>query len=179
MAQLHDHIVVEGQARDIAQSARIIQLVQGYLSSLQAAETIELRGTSGTGTVVTPAVQRRAPNAPAEPGERLPNPRAEVVNAPAQIANTANVPVPQVINMLRVPGAQQVMLKVQIAELNRTAFRQLGASFLFNDGSTAFGTNPTGAARAAPVGLVLLADVFRPFLVANDRYQCPLGPGRV
>lgn len=159
MAQLHDHVVVEGQARDVAQSARIIQLVQGYLGSLQAAETINVGGGSGTGTVETPAIQRRTPNAPAEPGERLPNPRAEVVQAPGQFESSATVPQPQVINMLRVPGSQQVMLKVQIAELNRTAFRQLGASFLFHDGSTALGTNPTGAAKAAG-GLAGLAAGF-------------------
>ena len=36
----------------------------------------------------------------------------------------------QVINLIRVPTSQQVMLKVRVAELNRTAFRQIGADFL-------------------------------------------------
>lgn len=42
---------------------------------------------------------------------------------------------PEIINLLRVPGPQQVMLKVQVAELNRTAMRQVGADFLFADGN--------------------------------------------
>ncbi len=36
----------------------------------------------------------------------------------------------QVINLIRVPTSQQVLLKVRVAELNRTAFRQIGADFL-------------------------------------------------
>ncbi len=38
----------------------------------------------------------------------------------------------QVINMLKVPGVKQVMLKVRIAELKRSASRDLGADFDFN-----------------------------------------------
>lgn len=36
----------------------------------------------------------------------------------------------QVINLIRVPTSQQVLLKVRVAELNRTGFRQIGADFL-------------------------------------------------
>ena len=38
-----------------------------------------------------------------------------------------------VVNLLRVPGPHQVLLKVRIAELNRTAFRQIGGDFLAID----------------------------------------------
>ncbi len=37
---------------------------------------------------------------------------------------------------MRVVGSQQVMLKVRIAELNRTALRQIGANFLGVDPRT-------------------------------------------
>ena len=50
----------------------------------------------------------------------------------------------RVLNLLRVPGPQQVMLKVQIAELNRTAMRSAGVSFLFQDGHSALGSNIGG-----------------------------------
>jgi pilus assembly protein CpaC len=36
----------------------------------------------------------------------------------------------QVINLIRVPTSQQVLLKVRVAELNRSGFRQIGADFL-------------------------------------------------
>ncbi len=46
-------------------------------------------------------------------------------------ANKANekLQAVEVINMLRVPGEQQVMLKVVVAEVNRTAIRNLGTTF--------------------------------------------------
>jgi pilus assembly protein CpaC len=37
----------------------------------------------------------------------------------------------RVINMLRVPGVQQVMLKVTVAEVNRSAARAIGASLSY------------------------------------------------
>lgn len=84
----------------------------------------------------------------------------------------------QVINLIRVPTSQQVLLKVRVAELNRTGFRQIGADFLaaipqFNSlfgsqiagnglnggqiGNTAFAYQngvviPTGNARALNLG---------------------------
>ncbi|HEX8199540.1 MAG TPA: pilus assembly protein CpaC, partial [Isosphaeraceae bacterium] len=42
----------------------------------------------------------------------------------------ATVPPIRVVNLIRVPGVQQVLLKVRVAELNRTALRQIGANFL-------------------------------------------------
>ena len=59
----------------------------------------------------------------------------------------------QVINLIRVPTSQQVLLKVRVAELNRTAFRQIGADFLASIpgaaslfGSSIAGNGFTGAA---------------------------------
>ncbi len=39
----------------------------------------------------------------------------------------------RVINLIRVVGSQQVLLKVRVAELNRTAMREIGADFLTFD----------------------------------------------
>jgi len=49
----------------------------------------------------------------------------------------------RIINMIRVVGSQQVLLKVRVAELNRTAMRQIGADLLAFDrnGATAVGTS--------------------------------------
>lgn len=46
--------------------------------------------------------------------------------------DASKLPVSNVINLLAVPGEKQVMLKVRIAELKRSAFRQLGADVDFN-----------------------------------------------
>jgi pilus assembly protein CpaC len=43
-----------------------------------------------------------------------------------------------VINLLHVPGEQQVMLKVRVAELKRSALRRMGADFAFQAGDFSF-----------------------------------------
>src|SRR5208283_116435 len=52
---------------------------------------------------------------------------------------------------VRVPGAQQVMLQVRVAELDRTAMRQIGADMLGVNPSTGniYGTNIAGSTITA------------------------------
>ena len=126
--QIRDHIVVEGQVRDSRQAARVVQAANAYLLSLgdgrsdgpPAADELIIRRTAGGGG-----------EPPALP-------------AFAQLGEQAEVTPPRVINLLRVPGPQQVMLKVQVAELNRTALRELGVSFLVRTGGGGFGSNVSG-----------------------------------
>lgn len=103
IAQLGENLVVEGQARDSAQIARILQVVQKGFPS----------GASQQGGG--------------------PSPLSSPLSGFAQAA-TGSTQGPEVVNLLRVPGPQQVMLKVQIAELDRTALRQIGSDILFADG---------------------------------------------
>jgi pilus assembly protein CpaC len=70
---------------------------------------------------------------------------------PLQVEGTV-API-RVINLIRVPGPQQVLLKVRVAELDRTALRNIGADFLGVDRTTGaiIGTqlaNPLTAAGA-------------------------------
>ncbi len=46
-----------------------------------------------------------------------------------------------VVNMLKIPGEQQVMLKVRVAELTRSALRELGLDFNINNNSFALSNN--------------------------------------
>ncbi|NQT38297.1 MAG: pilus assembly protein N-terminal domain-containing protein [Planctomycetes bacterium] len=69
------------------------------------------------------------------------------------------LPATQVINMLRIPGAQQVALRVKIAELNRSAARQFGVNidlkFDLNDGYLLLQTllnQATGNSAASVLG---------------------------
>ena len=48
------------------------------------------------------------------------------------------LPPSDVIDLLRVPGEMQVMLKVRIAELSRTALREMGSEFNINAGDFTF-----------------------------------------
>jgi pilus assembly protein CpaC len=65
---------------------------------------------------------------------------------------TATLPTSSVINLLQVPGEMQVMLKVRVAELSRTAMRKMGGDFSFQQGDFSFesllGLHSEGVASA-------------------------------
>lgn len=161
LSQLRDHIVVEGEARDQAQIARIIQTINAYLASVVAGEARSVQGRQGVpigalggaapGTGGPAGGQAPGagggqtpppPPVPAQPGAEAPenqNPAAAAMLSPELAGPTqvsGAVAQPQIINLLRVVGSQQVMLKVRIAELNRTAMRRIGANFLGVDPRT-------------------------------------------
>jgi pilus assembly protein CpaC len=136
IAQLGENLVVEGEARDAAQIARIIQVVRKGIP-----KDNEVSPSGGPGTVS---------GAPA-----MISPLASLGGGGASTDQMG----PDVINLLRVPGPQQVMLKVEIAELNRTALRQIGSDMLFSDGQgRLFGSKlnsiTTGVSNADGTGLL-------------------------
>jgi pilus assembly protein CpaC len=139
LTQLRDHVVVEGEARDVAQAARIIDTVQAYLVSVQ----------TGQARQVSSQQQQRQPGAPAPKGDAPPPADPDQPGAatpeqsPVRQAQGTIAP-PRVINLIRVPGSKQVLLKVRVAELNRTAFRQIGADLLATPGPSTFGTRLGG-----------------------------------
>jgi len=159
ISHLREHLVVEGQARDSRQISQIIQLIGLYLESVQVSRRAQ--GASGAGAARSagdaPAVAYPADAAAPDalPAEELPPPLAgevdPVLRAPGDISPDISrpsirveLPRPQIINLIRLPGPQQVLLKVQVAELNRTALRQLGVDFLFQNNGNAFGSNIGG-----------------------------------
>jgi pilus assembly protein CpaC len=182
LGQIRDHIVVEGEARDNFQIARIMQIIQAYVLSIRGMEVQS--ATGNLGAPPPPPAAKQAEPPPGQGGEAAPPPKKEgqaaalgqelkpvnfeaaeqVAQLPgyggvagaaapaagglgggvtallpysqgfAQLATAqSSVPFPQIINLLRVPGTQQVLLKVRVAELNRTALRQIGADWtIFN-----------------------------------------------
>ena len=132
LAQLGKNLVVEGQARDMAQIRQIMQLVQ---------RGILVDGAQG-GTSAAAASQSGASPA-----------AAPSTAAPSDQGAGAGTDGPEVINLMHVPGPQQVLLKVQFAEMNRTAMRQVGIDSLFADGNgTILGTKINATAVAgAPI----------------------------
>jgi pilus assembly protein CpaC len=149
LAQLRDHIVVEGEARDNAQVARIIETVSSYLLSVQEGQRRVISGGAGRAIGLLPgdggagAPQVNPPGQPipfdpnaGQGGTMLPNPGVAAPELATPLQVSGAIAPTRIINLLRVPGAQQVMLKVRIAELNRTAFRQIGSNFLGVDPRT-------------------------------------------
>jgi pilus assembly protein CpaC len=144
LAQFRDHIVVEGQARDNAQVTRILETLRAYLLSVQVSQ---LRQVSGQQPLGLPEREGKPPARPPE-GERPPLP----VGGDGAVRSTqAAIAPPQVINLLKVPGPRQVLLKVRVAELNRTGFRQIGADLLGVNppGEAVLGTNIAGSPLTA------------------------------
>jgi pilus assembly protein CpaC len=126
-----DKLLVTGQAKDIAEATQILRIVRA--------------------------------NAPAEEQTRIPVDSINISLRPGDITQAGGIPGldafllaggPNVINLLRVPGEQQVMLKVVVAEVNRTAARSIGLSFSItnNQGVTVFANN-TAQQSAAGQGV--------------------------
>ncbi|MEQ8789793.1 MAG: pilus assembly protein N-terminal domain-containing protein [Pirellulaceae bacterium] len=66
--------------------------------------------------------------------------------AVAPIPGAEDLQISNVVSLLQVPGEQQVMLKVRVAELTRTALRELGTDFTLVDGNVNIANFLTGGA---------------------------------
>ena len=104
-------LIVRGQARDSEEALQIISLIRSQQQGLNG------RGLGGGNGSLNEGVAA-----------------AVLTDAAQGSGNRANL---QIINMLRVPGVQQVALRVKIAELNRTAARNYGIDISGNINVTA------------------------------------------
>ena len=100
------NIVLTGEVTSLANMQAAIQLAQGYLGGSQ-----NLGGTSPAGS---------------ESGQG--NINVSTSSAQPKVDPSASA-VPQVINLMTVGGAQQVMLDVKVAEINRTVLKGLNIKF--------------------------------------------------
>lgn len=137
LSRLRQHIIVAGQARDARQVAQILNLIQTYLLTIEPNET----QTGGELPAGGGYAQGQRPEAVSSVN----------LGGPAEHSGAGSKA--QIINLLRVPGPQQVLLKVQVAELNRTALRQLGVNFLLQNTHSAIGQNIGGNITAGSSGM--------------------------
>lgn len=133
LQQLREHVVLKGQARSAGQVTQIVAALQLYLASMQP--TTKIEGVQDRGREGRPGAEAppgETPEEGAEPPAAGPSP----LDVPDVKPETeAEFPAAQIINLMTVPGVQQVMLKVQVAELNRTSLRKIGADIrVRNDG---------------------------------------------
>lgn len=127
---IDDKVIVKGQARDSKEAFEIMRLLNGAGRNNQFSNGgFNGRGTaSAFGNSFRNSQQRfngfgfgLDQNASSDNGPNLDG----TDNAPDEPNNYA-IPGTQFINMLKVPGEHQVMLKVRIAELVRNSSRSLG-----------------------------------------------------
>jgi pilus assembly protein CpaC len=121
---LADKLLVKGQARDAEEAAQIMTIVrtqgQGYNNNNNGGMGMLAVGDAAASGVI-PA---------------------------AAAGELANQPTYQIVNMLRIPGVQQVALRVKIAELNRSAARGFGV-----DVETNINFSDSGQWEQAPPGV--------------------------
>lgn len=127
-----DKIVVSGHAHDVNEASAILKIVRANAPNPNP----RTRRTSQPTTAQIPVDQARA-------------------GVPQGLAGTGAMGLgldqyellggEYVINMIRIPGEQQVMLRVSVAEVNRAAARAIGLNFsLLNNNGSAFTANNTG-----------------------------------
>ncbi len=148
LTPFRESIVVEGQARDTAQVTSILHMIEAYLESVHMTQGRKVQSSDVKESDLFGGTARRGAR-PVDADRESDQSAADIASTSSSANVEFTVARGQVINRLIVPGSQQVLLKVEVAELNRTAYRQLGASMLYSNGTTRIGTNPTGAIAAA------------------------------
>lgn len=101
LSLIGDKLVVQGQAKDIAEAAQILRIARS-----NAPRTDDKTNPANPNLAIDQGLSSR---------DRY-----------QYLQNTAG---PYVINLMRIPGEQQVMLKVTVAEINRSAARSIGLNF--------------------------------------------------
>jgi pilus assembly protein CpaC len=145
-----DKVVLTGQAKDIVEATQILQIVRSNAPGQALARGPGLPAGQGpAGAIPLPLPQASTLGV---------NPATGALNAVSQpIPGLAGFGLPtledylvaggpNVINLLRVPGEQQVMLKVTVAEVDRAASRVIGIDFsvLNKQGRTVFASSLSG-----------------------------------
>lgn len=143
LSQIREHLIIEGQARSALQIRQIDESIRAMLET-----------QTGNVRVTNPQAAPEEQPLQAPQTEVIPQMGAELVVPVYRAGNeqaasptvSGKFATPQVINLMTVPGVQQVLLQVRIAELNRTGMREIGADTFFEfGGGNILGTKLTGA----------------------------------
>ncbi len=119
-----NNVLVTGQAYDAAEATQILRLIGVRQQTQQAVPTTVIQqGLAQTQIQTLPGAT------PEVPGE-VPAPLQPTLLPPTTTPQSQlRLQGMQIVNMLKIPGEQQVMLKVVVAEINRTAARSIGINF--------------------------------------------------
>jgi pilus assembly protein CpaC len=140
LSQIREHLILDGQARSALQIRQIDDAVRAMLES----QDINLR-TAATQAALPPAAPAQ-PDLPVTDANVLESVFRAGIEQSVRPTTNANFATAQVINLMTVPGVQQVLLQVRIAELNRTGMREIGAdTFLEFGPGDILGTKIGGA----------------------------------
>ena len=132
-------VVVRGQAKDIEEASAILRIVSQSVSEAERARKSILRGeihATDEGErvrddvlIVDTAIANTLPE-----GQSLPSLLSGETESGFSSFNINN----RIVNLLEIGGLHQVMLKVTVAEVNRSAIRAIGADLRIGGGSSSF-----------------------------------------
>ncbi len=144
ISQLRENIVLEGQVRNATIASQIVMLTEAWLAKGQVGSKAPMGASGGQASDRMQALQDQAATEPnANPDAAGRDIAGFEIGSGA--GPTAQAPAGSVINLLRIPGSQQIMLQVRVAELNRTGMREVGADWIFGaDNGNVVGTNISG-----------------------------------
>ncbi len=126
-----DQIVVRGQAKDAFEAAHILRIVEQNVPRQQR--------DTGAGQINFQVSQTSFLPGGQEQTESITGLSADVLRSALLQGETG------IVNLLRIPGEQQVMLRVTVAEVNRSAARSIGLNFsITNDSGITVFQNLTG-----------------------------------
>lgn len=131
LALIGDQLTVRGQAKDVIEASQIIRICEEHAPPSRGDQNGN-RVSSISQTVLSRSGATTRTDDFGETGISIDN------LAEAGLQGDSNI-----INMLKIPGEQQVMLRVVVAEVNRTALRQLGTAIDVNFGAAAVIRNLT------------------------------------
>lgn len=118
-----DKLIVRGQARDAEEATQIMSIIRGEAIDQDGG----LIGPGVNGALISQGV------------------------AAAPFPDASDLPASNVISMLEVTGEMQVMLKVRIAELQRSALRTMGTDFTVNSGNFFFSSILSGTSNIVSI----------------------------
>jgi len=184
--QLREHLILTGQTRSSLQSREVTTAITALIPSILPERIVEPGATDDPKIsvrivdlmdvvydldAIAATTNQLYPDASVSihqhAGDILLTGQVRTTRQAAEIEETIQTLLPnpsavrlRIMNRLQIPGPNQVMLRVQVAELNRTAMREIGASFLFSDANSII-TSPVGGA------LPLSPDIADSNVVAN------------
>jgi pilus assembly protein CpaC len=125
-------LVLSGECRDIQEATYILGVVR---SNVLPGDQVGSGGAlAGTGTAATNV----APTTAIGPGG--------FASGTPGLLNAGLFGGDFIVNLLRIPGEQQIMLRVVVAEVNRSAVRSIGMNFAVQNGAgTIVASNSTGS----------------------------------
>jgi pilus assembly protein CpaC len=143
-----DKLVVSGEVKDAIEAARVIQILTRGNASTSAQNPILSNPAGGTNVNLNLTNPYPIGNFPFIPGIPEGTLRPDLSNY--ILPGESNI-----INLLRIPGEQQVMLKCTLASVNRAAARNIGLGFTIGNKAGQAVVSVTNGVTNPNIGLVI------------------------